>query len=62
MRADNPSPPDSNQAAGNGNGYIKDVDAWFDALIVEPVDLRKLRNAVKAKLIESYKNGKAART
>lgn len=43
--------------------YMQEVDRWFDSLISEPPDWQKVRNAVKARLIESYKNGrKEART
>jgi hypothetical protein len=41
---------------------MKDVDKWFDGLISDPPDWKRIRNAVKARLIESYKNGKEART
>jgi hypothetical protein len=64
VRADNPSPPDHTSSAGNGNsnpkGYMKDVDMWFDSLISDPPDWKKMRTAVKTRLIESWKNGKAA--
>jgi hypothetical protein len=41
-------------------GHMKEVDEWFDSLISEPPDWRKIRNAVKERLIQSFKNGKAA--
>jgi CHC2 zinc finger len=65
VRADNPSPPDHNSSAGNGNsnpkGYMKDVDVWFESLITDPPDWKKIKTAFKARLIESYKNGAASK-
>ena len=63
-----PSPhTEHTSPSDNGKGYIKAVDAWFDELF-ELLDemkandyWKKCRNGVKSKLIESYKNGKAAR-
>jgi hypothetical protein len=50
-------------------GYVGSLDAWFDELFGIGPELRedefwkKCRNAVKAKCIESFRNGKlAART
>jgi len=63
----NPSPPDNNESAGGGKGYIKNVDGWFDALVKrndnedDATFWHRIKNAVKGRLIESYKNGKAAR-
>lgn len=45
-------------------GYMADVDAWFDELVkrgtneTDEIYLKRLRNGVKAKLIESFKTGK----
>jgi len=55
-----------NSSAGNGKGYMKEVDDWFDANIRrgdqedEEGYYHRIRNAIKGKLIESFKNGKAA--
>jgi hypothetical protein len=56
----NPSPPDHNPSPVpvNGKGYMKDVDMWFDGLVSDPPDWKKIKTAVKARLIESFKNGK----
>jgi hypothetical protein len=58
--ANNPSPLDDKSSAQKGNGYCSDVDRWLDGLLVEPLDRKKIGNAVKARLIDSYKAGKAA--
>ena len=62
VRADNPSPPVSTTRSGpvKVKGHMKEVDVWFDSLISDPPDWQKIRNAVKARLIESWRNGKAA--
>lgn len=45
-------------------GYMQDVDAWFDALFARRADeddesfLKRVRNGVKARLIQSFRNGK----
>lgn len=49
-----------------GESYMKQVDAWFDELTKRREDedgeayLKRVRNGVKAKLIESFKNGREA--
>lgn len=62
VRADNPSPPDTTSPPVNGKGYMKDVDLWFESLISEPPDWKKIKTAFKARLIESYKNGAASKS
>jgi hypothetical protein len=53
-------------AESKGESYMKQVDAWFDELTKRREDedgeayLKRVRNGVKSKLIESFKNGKAA--
>jgi len=42
--------------------YMKDVDLWFESLISEPPDWKKIKTAFKARLIESYKNGAASKS
>lgn len=57
-----------NSPAGNGkSGYMKQIDEWFDQTIrrgdQENSDdeyYHRIRNAIKSKLIESFKSGKAA--
>jgi hypothetical protein len=55
---------DHNQSSASVKGYMADVDAWFDELFKrrnnEPdVDFwKRTRNGVKARLIESFRNGK----
>jgi hypothetical protein len=50
----------------NGSRYMQQVDEWFDKLITradgesDATYWKRLRTAVKSKLIESYRNGKAA--
>lgn len=59
--------PDNNKPSNSGKGYIKSVDSWFDELFELSEEMKaneywkKCRNGTKAKLIESYNNGKAAR-
>jgi hypothetical protein len=59
--------PDHTKPCDSGKGYIKSVDSWFDELFELSEEMKaneywkKCRNGTKAKLIESYKNGKAAR-
>lgn len=62
VRADNSSPPDHNSSAGNGKGYMTEVDRWLDGLLIEPYDWKTIRNGIKARLIESYKAGKNAKS
>lgn len=46
--------------------YMQEVDKWFDGLMLrannetDEAYWKRTRNGVKAKLLESYKNGKAA--
>ena len=49
--------------------YMAQLDAWIDANIVEPtsnpqldwdVAVKQVKNAVRAKVLESYHNGQAA--
>jgi hypothetical protein len=55
---------DHNQSSASVKGYMADVDAWFDEVFKrrdnEPdVDFwKRTRNGVKARLIESFRNGK----
>jgi hypothetical protein len=48
--------------------YMEGIDGWFDKLFELTDDMKtdefwkRVRNGVKSKLIESYKNGKAAAT
>jgi len=62
VRADNPSPLEPSAQAQPVKGHMKEVDVWFDGLISDPPDWKKIKNAVKARLIDSYKNGLAARS
>ncbi|HKF48294.1 MAG TPA: hypothetical protein VKB38_13110 [Terracidiphilus sp.] len=45
--------------------YMKDIDAWFDELIVRRINepdaefWHRVRNGVKSKLVESFKAGRA---
>jgi hypothetical protein len=63
----NPSQQNNNPSPVKGK-VSADVDKWFDALIVRKdkesdADFwQRVREAVKYKFFESYKNGKAART
>lgn len=58
----NPSPDNHNSSPVPVKGYIgNDVDKWFDSLISDPPDWKQIKNAVKARLIESYHNGKKER-
>ncbi len=58
---ENSSPLDPTSNPSNGKGYMKDVDVWFDSLVSDQPDWKIIKNAVKGRLIESYKAGKAAR-
>jgi hypothetical protein len=55
---------DHNQSSASVKGYMADVDAWFDELFNRRGDepdadfWKRTRNGVKAKLIESFRNGK----
>jgi hypothetical protein len=55
---------EGSKSGDSRKGYIQAVDAWFDEVFGLRPDQReeeywkKARNAVKSKLIESYKNGK----
>ena len=68
-RADNPSQPDHSVVAQPVK-YMQEVDWWFDELTKRGASesdfefWARVHNGVKAKLIESYRNGKkeAART
>lgn len=54
---------DNNESSGSVKGYMADVDAWFDELFRRgeketDVDYwKRTRNGVKARLIQSYRNG-----
>jgi hypothetical protein len=56
--SDHTSPGDSVK------GYMQDVDAWFEQLVApregeeDDVYWKRIRNGVKSRLIESFKNGK----
>jgi hypothetical protein len=60
--------PDNNRPSDSGKGYMKGIDVWFDKLFGLTAEQTQTdywtlcRNGIKAKLIESYKNGKAAGT
>jgi hypothetical protein len=58
VRADNPSQPDHKSSAVAVKGFMRSVDDWFDPLISDPPDWKKIKNAIKGKLLESYNNGK----
>jgi hypothetical protein len=72
QEVENPSQKDFSEPSTPAiavKGYIGSLDAWFDELFGIGPELRddefwkKCRNAVKAKCIESFRNGKlAART
>jgi hypothetical protein len=61
---------DSKPNSSNGNhksdtkGYMQDVDAWFDDMIVrgdqedDEQYIHRVRNAVKSRLVQSFRNGK----
>jgi len=52
----------------NGKGYMKEVDVWFDELTERRNEERnadfwkRVRNGVKSRLLESYKNGRVSIT
>jgi hypothetical protein len=60
--------PDHNPVSDSGKGFIKALDGWFNELfqlgpeLVDDVFWKERRNAVKSKVLESYRNGKLART
>ena len=57
--------PEPSTASGSVK-YMASIDAWYDGLVVRgelesDEDYRKrVLNGIKAKLVESYRNGKAA--
>lgn len=59
--------PDSNPSAIAVKGYMQEIDAWFDELFGLSPEVaaeeywKKARNGVKARLIQSYKNGQLNR-
>jgi hypothetical protein len=57
---------DSNAPSANGKpGYMEGIDAWFDTLVKrsaaedDATFWKRVRNGVKSKLIESFRNGKS---
>ena len=53
--------------AGNGKGYMKQIDRWFDKTIRrgdqeedEEKYYHRIRSAIKSRLMDSFKAGKAA--
>jgi hypothetical protein len=58
-----PEPPPAAEA--KPDSYMKQVDVWFDELVKrtdgedDAAYLKRLRNGIKAKLIESYRSGLA---
>jgi hypothetical protein len=65
------NPPDKDDkvdgaAVVSGLRYMQEVDAWFDKLVIrkideaEPAYWKRVRQAVKDRLRESYKNGQSS--
>ncbi len=56
----------SSHTNGNSPRYMQQVDEWFDKVIVREAGeadgayWKRIRNAVKGRLIESFRNGKEA--
>ena len=68
-----PSPPHTDHTSPSDSvkldtkGYMAKIDAWFDELFIRAIDeddvayRKRLLNAIKERLLESYRAGKAAR-
>lgn len=54
----------SKSPSGEVKGYMEDVDAWFDEMIArgdqedDEQYSHRIRNAVKSRLVQSFRNGK----
>ena len=40
--------------------YFKDIETWLDDLLPTEQDIHTMREEIKKKLLESYRNGQAA--
>lgn len=64
-----PSSPhtDNTSSSDSGKGYMAQVDAWFDEVSIRAIDeddvayRKRMLSAIKERLLESYRAGKAAR-